>query len=335
MMILVTGATGMLGSHLLLELLKQNKKVKALKREESNCKFVEKLFSRYTNDYSRYYKNIEWVNADISDYYELKQVFSDIDIVYHCAAFVSFKPSDKNKIKLINIEGTANIVNLCIEHKVKKLCHVSSIAALGSTNNNSVVTEETKRNSNEKESEYSKSKYKSELEVWRGIAEGLNAVIVNPSVILGPGDWTKGSPSIISTVAKGLRFFTLGTTGFVDVSDVVNAMILLTESDISGERFIINGENLTYKSLFEIIAKALKVNPPQKFATPHMTEIAWRFFMLRYYLTGKNPVITKETARTSHKVSRYSNEKIINRLDFQFKSINDSILHICKIYQSK
>jgi dihydroflavonol-4-reductase len=249
-MILVTGGTGMLGAHLLYKLTKSNSKIRATKRKSSDLSMVERIFSYFDNDYKSLFEKIEWMEADILDPESILTVMKDVDFVYHSAAMVSFDPSDYDKLLHVNIKGTKNVVNAALEHGVKKFCHVSSTSALGDAINGESITEETFRNPKMKHSGYSISKYLSELEVWRGITEGLNAVIVNPSVVLGAGNWETGSPSIFSAVNDGMRFYTEGSMGYVDVVDVVEIMIRLMESEISGERYIVSAENISFKDFF-------------------------------------------------------------------------------------
>ena len=225
-MILVTGGTGLLGSHLLFQLVKHGKKVRAIKRKGSNTAMVERIFSYYSDDPHGIFSSIEWMDADILDYGAMEDALDGIEEVYHCAAVVSFDSRDHNLMKKVNTGATANLVNLCLHHKVKKFCHVSSIATLGRTDNDGVTDEETYWKTSRKNSFYSVSKYGAEREVWRAMEEGLNAVIVNPSVILGPGFW-HGNSGLFRLVDHGLKYYTEGVNGYVDVRDVANAMILL------------------------------------------------------------------------------------------------------------
>jgi nucleoside-diphosphate-sugar epimerase len=329
-MILVTGGTGMLGAHLLLELTKSESRIRAIKRTSSHINLVEKIFSIYDSNASELLKKIEWVNADLLDYDALGDCFENIDLVYHCAGFVSYQPKDKDLVMKINIEGTANMVNLCLDKKIKKLCHVSSIAALGVSANGELIDEETYWQPDQKSSVYTQSKYYSEIEVWRGIAEGLNAVIVNPAVILGVGNWNQGSAAIFQKMWEGLRFYTKGVTGFVDVRDVCKAMTMLMNSEFSSQRYVVSAENISWKQMFGTIAKSLNKQEPSIYANPLLTGLAWRGEKLKSMLSGKSPLITKETARTSHKQLYYSNTKICNAIPINFTPINDTISQIAK-----
>ena len=332
-MILVTGGTGFVGAHLLVQLLNKGKTIKAIRRSD-DLKLTRKIFSYYFNDVEDAINKIEWHNADILDINALKDVFKDgITEVYHCAATVSFNPKDKQTMMAVNINGTANIVNLSLIYKVKKLCHVSSIAALGRTElPESFVTEDTHWKQSKQNSNYAVSKYGGEREVWRGIQEGLDAVIVNPSVILGPGDWDKGSAQIFSTLAKGTMFYTKGVNGYVDVKDVAKAMITLMDGDIVNERFVLSAENLSYYDLFSKMLFVYGKKAPAIHATRPLLEVGWRVEKLKSFLTGISPLITKETARTSRNKYNYSSDKIIKALDFAFIPIDKTIIDTCELY---
>jgi dihydroflavonol-4-reductase len=332
MMVLVTGGTGMLGSHLLLELIKKGQSVRAIRRKTSNMENVRKIFSFYEKNYDEYFNKIEWFEADVLELESLIPALEGVEKVYHAAAMVSFDPRDKYRMIDNNVKGTVNLVNACLECRIHKLCHVSSISALGYTGNDDFITEETFRNPKGRYSGYSISKFRSEMEVWRGITEGLNAVIVNPSIILGPGDWKSGSPSIFSNIGKGLKFYTEGITGYVDVLDVVNSMIRLMESEISNERFIVSSENLSFKEIFSLVADSLGVKRPTVRANAFMLGIAWRFEALISRLTGKVPLVTKDSAHSAKSINRFSNEKLIKMLDINYMPIAESVGRIAGIY---
>lgn len=320
-MILVTGATGLVGSHLVLRLVSQNLQVRALFRKEEAKKRVLQVFEYYRKQ--DLYDKIEWVQADIVDVPSLEAAFENVDYVYHCAALISFDPKDEEKLRKANIEGTANVVNLCVDFGIKKLCYVSSIAALGDLKDfESVVTEETEWNPEFHHSDYAISKYGAEMEVWRGHQEGLQVVVVNPGVILGPVFWTNGSGEIYERVQKGLAFYTKGGTGFVTVDDVVNAMIVLMQSEISAERFVLVSETLTYQDLTNLIAEKLKVNPPKIKAKRWMTGLAWRLDYL-LALFGKKRTLSKNMARTLHAIEYYDASKVKKMTGIEFVKITD------------
>lgn len=333
-MILVSGGTGMLGTHLLFELIKKGEKVRALKRASSYLDTVKKIFSYYHPYQESIFNKVEWVDADILDVESVNAAMKGVDIVYNVAAIVSFRSSDKIKMIENNVNGTANMVNAALENNIAKFCHVSSVAALGVNDDESPVNEETFRKPDSGYSGYSTSKYLSEMEVWRGIAEGLNAVIVNPSIILGPGYWKTGSPSLFYNVWKGLKFYTKGVTGYVDVWDVVEIMLRLMENSVNNERFVISAENLSFKMLFDLIADAVNKPRPDIFARPVMLNIAWRLEYLRNKLTGFTPLITKDTVSSANSISNYSNKKISDLLNFKFLPINESVKNVAKVFNS-
>lgn len=334
-MILVTGGTGLVGSHLLYELTKNGESVRALIRNSKKIDLVKKIFSYYSDDSENLIQKIDWVEGDILDLYSLEQAFTDIKKVYHCAAIVSFDGKDKNQLINANVLGTENVVNLCLSNNIEKLCHVSSIASLGGSLNGEFIDENSKWASSKHHSAYSVSKYKSEMEVWRGIQEGLNAVIVNPSVILGPGFWNSGSGSLFTKAAKGMKYFTTGTTGFVDVRDVVDVMVRLIKSNISNERFILNAENMNYKDLFDKVAEAMHVNKPKREATKKLLKLAVFLDGVASILGIKKREITKEVIRASLSVSKYSNEKVKKAIGKTFLPIETSIREIAEIYKKE
>lgn len=332
-MILVTGGTGLVGSHLLFNLLNRGYKVKVLLRPTSNKDNIYRTFSYYTQDFTELLKNITWVEGDLLDLQSLEAALEGVARVYHTAAYVSFKKKDKKVVLETNIRGTANLVNLCLEKGIEKLCHVSSIGALGQSEGEMAITEDLLWKPSKNVSAYSLSKYHSEMEVWRGITEGLNAVIVNPSVILGPGDWTNGSPSLFRLIDKGFDYYTTGVTGYVDVRDLVNVMVQLMESDIGNERFTVSAENLSYKQFFDYVAKALKKPVPQKQLARWKAEILWRLEALLGLLTGKSPRITKETAHIAYSKSFYDSNKLKDAIGCSFTPIEQTILHIASVYE--
>lgn len=320
--ILVTGASGLVGSHLIKALLQQQKKVKALYR--SNIPVFKGS------------EKIDWIKGDILDIISLEQAMENVQQVYHCAAIVSFHPSERALLNKTNIEGTANVVNECLNSGVEKLLHVSSVSAMGRIRKNQIITEQMKWTPETSNSEYGRSKFLAEMEVWRGIGEGLNAVIVNPTIILGAGDWNISSSALFKNVYKEFPWYTEGTTGFVDVDDVVHAMTMLMESDINSERFILSGTTTTYKHLFDIIAKAFGKKPPHKKVTPFIAATVWRIEKLKSFFTSKKPLITKETARTAQAKVEFDNSKLLNYLKgFEYQSLEKSVERICSEFEKK
>lgn len=316
-MILVTGATGFLGAELVKQLTDSNIAVRAIKRASSTVPALLQNNPLLT-----------WHLADVNETESLADAFEGITHVYHCAATVSFNPKDKAQLFKINIEGTANIVNLCMENNVR-LLHVSSIAALGIAKEGQLITEKHFWEYDAKAHNYAISKYEGEMEVWRGVAEGLDAVIVNPAVIIGKNAGYNGSGAIFKLVKDGLKFYTDGATGIVDVEDVAKAMILLMDSEITAERFTLSADNLHYKDFFAQIAQGFGIKAPAIAAKPWMLGIAWRAAKLVSIFTGKAPDLTKDAARSSFNLSYYSNQKIKDTLNFEFKSLDQSIAEVC------
>jgi len=245
---------------------------------------------------------------------------------------VSFDPKDKNNLYKTNVEGTQNLINASLASNVRKFCFVSSIASLGRVLDNQVITEETQWKESKQNSKYARSKFLAENEVWRGCAEGLEVVIVNPGIIIGPGFWHKGSGSMIKLSWKGLKFFTNGINGFVDVRDVSRAMIELTNSSISGQSYILVAENFGYKAFYEVAADGLQKKRPAIYANPLIGEIVWRLAWLVGVLTGSKTIITKETIRTANQKYNYANEKIKQAIGFEFIPISQSIQDTCKLF---
>lgn len=331
--ILVTGGTGLVGTHLLYDLCRSGKKVRAIKRPESNLKNVEKVFSYYTSSPETLLTNIEWVDADLLDIYSILDIMNDIEQVYHCAAMVSFEPEHEEQMMKINIDGTANMVNASLEKGVKKFCHVSSIASIGKPEHVSISTEEHFWKASPDNSNYAISKYGAEREAWRAAEEGLNVVIVNPSLIIGAGNWTQSSSNMFTKAFNGIKYYTNGQNGFVDVRDVATLMIKLMDNNIFNERFLINSENVPYKTFFDQIHLAFGKAKPSIKAGKFLSGFAWRMEKLRHLLTGSIPLITKETARSAHRVRNYSNEKILKQFpDFKFIPVEQSIKDTCKLF---
>ena len=332
-MILVTGGTGLVGSHLLYHLTLKNDEIRATYRTKSSLEKVKKVFSYYTSDTSLFDK-IEWCKADITKVPDMILAFKSVNQVYHCAAFISFNPKDYIEMRKVNIHGTAIVVNLCIDAKVDKLCYVSSIAAVGDAKIGQEFIDETcEWNKELDNSGYSITKFGGEMEVWRASQEGVDVVIVNPGVILGSGFWDAGSGKLFSQVYHGFNYYTEGVTGFVSVQDVVKAMIQLVNSSIKNERFILVSENKTYKEVLFAIADAFGKKRPSVKIKKGQTELFWRFAWVVSKITGVTPLLSKYSARSTHTISKYSSKKIKEKLDFDFEDVQDSINRICKKFQ--
>lgn len=335
-MILVTGGTGLVGAHLLFELTKAGHRVKALRRQQSNTDWVKKIFSYYSDQTETLFSQIEWVEGDILDYLSLEEALKGITGIYHCAAIISFHGHDHDTMLNNNVKGTGNLIDAAIHNGVSRFCHVSSIAALGKTQDGSEINEETYWIPSKRKSGYSLSKFFSEMEVWRGIEEGLDAVIVNPSIIIGPGNWEIGSPKLFQSIWKGLKYYTKGISGFVDVRDVVKAMIMLMDDQqfelVKNQRFILNAGNMSYQDLFNKIADGLKKPRPNNFASDIKLHIAWRMAKAGSFFTGKRPLITRDTVSGTNQKNHYSGEKIKKTAGFEYRSLDTSITDIADIF---
>jgi len=309
--ILVTGGTGFLGSTLIKFLIDEGNAVLAIKREQSEIPELLRSSSL-----------VDWFSADITDYFALADAFNGVTQVYHCAAKISYQKEDWASMLHTNIEGTKHIVNLCLEHGVR-LVHVSSIAALGSPKAGELISEQSKWDDGAEHAKYARSKYESEMEVWRGIMEGLDAVIVNPSVIMGVGPGKKASGAIFNLVQNGIKVYPPGTVGIVDVEDVAKIMILLMNNRaIRGERFVLNSENLSNKNLLERIAKLLGKPAPKIKAQPFMLSIAWRMAKIIAFFKGGRPALSRETAKASASLLAYSNKKLTDTTGYDFKPVD-------------
>lgn len=326
-MILVTGGTGLVGSHLLYKLTSNDEPVRAIYRRAHKLEAVKKVFAYYTNDVDALYNKIDWHESDINDIPALSIAFTGITHVYHCAAFVSFEPDKYRQLRKINIEGTANIINLCVANNIQKLCYVSSIAAIGhELDASKFITEETLWNPEDDHSVYAITKYGAEIEVWRGTQEGVASVIVNPGVILGPGFWRSGgSGSLITQIHKGFPYYTKGTTAYVDIDDVINAMIQLMKSDIKNESFIVISENISFKDFQMKVAKVLGVKPAQKEANKLLLQLGWRLDWLNHVLRGKRRKLSRQMSKTATTRTKYDASKLKNALNFEFIPLDESI----------
>lgn len=329
-MILVTGGTGLVGCHLLYSLVKENKKVRALHRKNSNTDSVRKVFSYYSKDSQNLFDKIEWTEGDINDVSSLEIAFKDITEIYHCAAFISFSSQDLNAMKKINVEGTANMVNCAIDKKINKFCYVSTIAAVGERNNLPIDEEcEWKENNNP----YSKTKFDAELEVWRGISEGLNAVIVNPGVIVGSGFWKRGSGAFITQISRGMNYYPSGKTGFICVKDVVKIMKELMNKNIFSERFILVAENWTQKDFIFSACNHLNLKFPAKKASKSLMKVGLVLDALRSFFLNKRRRLSSAIIKSSHTKNEYSNKKIVSALDYKFINVENSIEETCKNFK--
>ncbi|MGV3540234.1 MAG: NAD-dependent epimerase/dehydratase family protein [Rufibacter sp.] len=308
--VLITGGSGLIGQFLLQRLLAEGNSVVALFRET-------------VSDFA--HPNLEWVNGDILDVVLLKSLVADVQEVYHCAGFVSYSPQDSDWLQQINAEGTANIVDACLENPEVRLCHVSSIAAINRAKNDTVINEDAKWDAGVERSTYAVSKFYAEMEVWRGISEGLKAVIVNPSIVLGPADWSRSSTQLFKYVADERPFYTQGFANFVDVRDVVEAIMQLMQGGFWGERFILNGHQTSYLSFFQQVAQQFGKKVPNIKVPNWMAEIIWRVESVRGLLTRAKPLITKETARIAKQEHFYSNAKVKAATGMKFRPLEETV----------
>lgn len=323
-MVLVTGATGLVGSHLAIHLLENGENVRAIFRNHEAIQKTKAVFE--SNKKLDLFSKIDWVCADINDIPALEIAFQNIQYVYHCAALISFEPKDEEKLRKINIEGTANIVNFCLAKNIKKLCYMSSIAALGDLlEHEKIITEETEWNAEKSHSDYAISKYGAEIEVFRAQQEGLQVVIVNPGVILGAGFFETGSGEIFTKVKNGLKFYTDGSTGFVAVWDLVHIMFLLMKSEIHGERFTIIAENLSYKDLVFAITDAYKVKRPTILVSSFMTQLASKIDWILSNIFMQKRKLSIDLANSLHSKELISNAKIKTALGYDFEDITFTI----------
>jgi dihydroflavonol-4-reductase len=326
---LITGGTGLVGAHLLYHLIKKGESCRAIFRTNTSIAIAKEIFSFYP-DGLQLFEHVQWVEGDVLDVASLEMAMQEVHFVYHCAAVVSFHHKDRELLLKTNVEGTANVVNISLQTGIKKFCFVSSIASFGRAKRNDMVTEKTDWDSNGNPSTYSVSKYLAEQEVWRAAEEGLKVVIVNPSAILGSGNWHKGSSALFKKVWNGLSYYTEGTNGFVDVVDVVQCMLLLMESETVHERYLLVGENRTFKQLFDRMADELGKKRPRINVNSFWAKLACWEESIRCTLTGSYPLITKETAQIALDHQRYSNEKVVNALGFRFTPLNETVRRVAK-----
>jgi dihydroflavonol-4-reductase len=317
-MILITGATGFLGAELARLLVKSGVNIRCTKRTTSTIPALLVPFA----------PQIEWVDADLLDLFSLENALEGITQVYHCAAWVSLKAADKKPMINTNVTGTANLVNLCVERGIR-MVHVSSIAAVGTPKPGELTTEDHHLEQSAENDGYAISKLESEMEVWRGIAEGLDAVVVNPSLIIGASAGKVGSGALFETIRKGLKFYTGGTIGFVDVEDVAKCMVALMNSDITAERYIISAENYTYKAITTLTAQCFGIKPPAVFAKPWAMGLAWRGAAVWATLTGGDPAIDKTSAQAASVTREFDNSKIKQAIGIEFRPISATVKKIC------
>ena len=321
--VLVTGGTGFIGAYIIKELVEKSYHVRAIRRSNKLPFFISPDILN----------KVEWLTGDVLDVISLNEAMQGVDAVIHSAALVSFDKKERKQMYNTNVDGTANVVNLALENGIKKLVHISSISALGRTATGEKVDEEKKWLNSKLNSHYGISKNKAEMEVWRGMGEGLDAVIINPSTVLGFGNWHDSSCAIFKNSYKGFPWYTKGVNGFVAVEDVAKIAVLLMESNITEERFIINHENWEFRKLFDVIADGFKKKHPKWEATPFLSSIAWRIEKIKSSLKNAKPLLTKETARIALSKTYWQNDKILKALPgFSFMPLEHCITKACKNY---
>lgn len=319
MNIFLTGASGLVGSHIARQLLQNGHQVKALRRSNTSVRLLADVADQ-----------IEWVEGDLLDTLPLIEYLQNAEIVVHSAAMVSFVPADVEQMNKVNIDGTANLVNICLDiPSIKKLVYISSIAALGRSKDSLIINEETKWESSDDNTNYARSKYYAELEVWRGSEEGLPVAIVNPSIVLGAGDWSSGSTALFKYVYDEKPFYPRGNINYVDVRDVSECVCRLVENNVVNERFVLNAGNVSYQEFLGQIAAQWQKRTPRYEVTPLLAALAWRAEWIKSLFTGKKPLITKETARTSSKNYQYDSHKAQQILGITFRPLPDTISDVC------
>jgi dihydroflavonol-4-reductase len=335
-MILLTGATGLLGMHVLYDLTQAGHHVRALYRTSSRIDRVKQLFAYYNpHEFEKLWLKIEWFQSEIDDLIELEGAFQGIDRVIHCAAMVSFRNDDFRKLVQTNRYGTANMVNLSIKHGVKWLCHASSTAAVGKSpeRDNLNIDEKSKWLQDVEVSGYAMSKYLAEKEVWRGIEEGLPAAIVNPCVIFGPGDWNESSLTIFRAVDRGLKFYAPGSNAFVDVRDISKRILFLMQENIVAERYLIVGENLTFKRMTSAIANRLEKKAPSIAVPEWLMGVAWRLAAVFSFISRKPTALTKDATKSAFSNTSYSTLKMDTAFPHDYISLDDCIDNVVRFQE--
>lgn len=321
--IFITGGTGFIGAYTIWNLVEKGYEVFALRRSAKLPFFIPEHI----------WKKVNWVEGDLMDVVALEEGTKDKDAVIHAAAIVSFSDAERSQMYKVNVEGTRNVVNAAIGSSVKRFIHISSVAALGRTRKSETVSEERKWETNKANTHYAITKHHAELEVWRGFAEGLEGVIVNPSTVLGFGNWHQSSCAIFRSGYKGFSWYTEGVNGFVGVEDVASAIIGLMESEIYARRFIVNSENWSFKQLLENIADGFRKQRPHRKATPFLGEIVWRLERIRNMFADGKPLLTRESARVAHSRTEFDNKAILEALPgFRFKPLEEVIKTACEKY---
>lgn len=329
-MIFVTGGSGFLGAHLLVQLSALDKRIIAAKRVTTQLDYVKRVFE--LAGFSDRFEKIEWKNVDLFDTYEIEDALTGVEQIYHCASEVSFHPKHHQKMIENNVTITANLANAALFCGIKKFMHVSSIAALGRSAQEEIIDETRIWKTDPVNSKYGYSKYKSEMEVWRAFEEGLPVIIVNPSMIMGYCPWNEGTGKMFDRAFDGMKFYTNGYTGWVDVKDVAICMVALMQKNINGERYIISAETKGYKEIFELMADAF--NKPKAKKPANLKLAKWIVMVeeVKTKLTGSSPLVTKESLKNATLECNYINEKVKKELNYQFIPVENTIRDTAKLY---
>lgn len=322
--VLVTGSTGFLGAYIVKALVEKGHYVRAIRRPSASIPhfIAPEIWSK-----------VEWVEGDILDLDSLETAMESMDAIVHAAALVSFRSSDRQALLQVNQDGTANIVNMALEKGVSRLIYISSVAALGRTADGQTVNEQKKWTDTKVNTQYAISKHKAEMEVWRGAAEGLSTVILNPSTILGFGNWNQSSCAIFKHVYREFPFYTTGVNGFVGVTDVARITEWMLNSSIDQERFIVNAENWPFRQLLNTIAQAMQKKAPSRQATARMSAFAWRWEAFKSWFSKVPPLLTRESARVAQSKTYFDNQKILQAMpDFSFTPLHQVIDESAALY---
>lgn len=322
-MVLVTGGTGFLGGYIIQCLVEKGLPVRAIQRTTKTPFFIP----------AHIIDKVEWVEGDVLDVVSLYEAMEGVEAVIHAAALVSFHAADREALMQVNAAGTANVVNAAIENDVKRFVQVSSVAALGRSAKAEMVTEDRQWQDGANHTHYAISKHVAELEAWRGFAEGLQGVIINPSTILGFGDWHSSSTALFKNVYRGFPWYSEGVNGFVGVEDVAEAAVQLLQSNIHGQRFIINSENWSFQRLFNTIADNFGVKRPHRKATPFLGELAWRAEAIKAAFKSERPLLTRQSARVAHSRTQFDNSTLLQALpQFSYTPLETVIEKACRQY---
>jgi nucleoside-diphosphate-sugar epimerase len=331
-MILVTGATGFLGAHILYQLVSRGERVKALFRHPEKQMCAMKIFRSHSQNIDKVWNNIQWVQGDILNYFQVTELLNDVTEVYHVAGLISLSDRNYKQLHQVNVLGTANMVNASLERGVKKFCYVSSIATLGESSDSELIDESATWNPGGGTSSYAISKMGGEMEVWRGVHEGLSAFIVNPSVIVGPGMWVGNSSQLMDAIYRGLTYYPPGSSGYVDVRDVAKAAIQLMESNHFGERFIITAENLSHYQVLCYLALAMNRALPSRKITPLGVRVFLAYEGFRKFFTGIPPRMTRRAFEMASSRLMYSGEKLFRTIGMKYLAIEESCRETANLY---